>query len=111
MTKSLLAALSLILALNGCAVLTSKETFAACKVADVATTIFVLHKGGAEANPLMASVVAHWGYLGLIGVSAALVALVWYYHDSIPEPVMGAINVGQCGVVAHNVGVIGSMKP
>ena len=109
-----LVCLGLLLSLlSGCATVAdtagSKEVFTACKAADVATTIAVLGKGGSEANPLMASVIKSWGYAGLIGVSVGLVWLVWEFYDSVPQPVRVGLNVVQCGVVAHNVGVLGSM--
>ena len=45
-------ALLLIGALSGCATVGTKENFALCQAADAATTVLVLGKGGAEANPL-----------------------------------------------------------
>ena len=103
--RKLIVILALI-AMQGCATLQSKETFALCKAGDVASTMAVLGKGGAEANPLMAAVINNWGYVGLIGVSVALVALVWKLHDQINPAVMTTLNVAQCGIVAHNLGVL-----
>lgn len=82
-------------------VITSTDTFAVCKAADVVTTIYLLeHVAGAtEANPVMAGLISH-GYLPLIAFSAALVWLI----KEVNEPVAtGFANVVTCGAAVNNL--------
>lgn len=99
---------------SGCATLAKTETFAACQAADAVTTVAVLGKGGAEANPLMATIIAKYGYFGMFAVKAALVGLVYQAlrHNPDSNAVRTTVAVGSaitCGVAAHNVGVLNSM--
>jgi len=94
-----LAALALAATLTGCATLppaaTSKETFAACQIADVATTYYALSvRGGfVEANPLMAGLLKH-GWLPLIGVKALLIWIV--YQADLSPKAQAAANAVAC---------------
>ena len=110
-----LAMISLILfVLSGCSTLGQTSTFAACSAADAASTVLVLGKGGAEANPLMSTIINRWGYLGMFAVKAALVGLVYQAlkHNPDSTAVKTAVAVGSgvtCAVAAHNMGVLHSL--
>mgnify|MGYP001581942001 CR=1 FL=1 len=112
--RRLIAALFL-LTLTGCATVGTKETFALCQAADAATTVLVLGKGGAEANPLMGKIIAKAGFAGLFAVKLALIALVWEWatgqeDDKTMQGMLTAANVVTCGVAIHNTNVLGGMK-
>jgi len=105
MTRTI-ATLTLCAALAGCASLpqaaSSKETFALCQAADVATTAVLLGRGGfVEANPIMAALIKQ----GWIPFVTFKVALVWimYQIDASP-PVQTAFNAVACLPVINNVG-------
>lgn len=104
-----LPALILAVSLSGCAVLEpvydvagDKRTFAACKAADVATTVGVLSKGGAEVNPVMKAILgsAPYNFVPFVAVSAALVAIVWWADNKPATALASAIT---CPVAGHNV--------
>ena len=101
------AILGAALMLSGCATVMdgakSTDVFAACKAADVVTTVVGISSGAfPEANPLMAKVLAH-GYLPFIAISYAL----WYVVDRINNPslTIGA-NAITCPIAAHNLWLI-----
>lgn len=102
--------------LTGCAshpvrsALSSADTFAICKSADVITTAVALGKGGAEANPIMGWVLTNFGWLGFIGVSAALTYAIYQYRDRINDDTMLAANVITCGVAINNAIVINKLS-
>lgn len=104
-----LAALALAATLTGCASLppaaTSRETFAACQIADAATTYYALsHRVGfVEGNPIMAKLMSH-GWLPFLGFKAFLVWYV-YWLDASP-PVQTTFNAIACAPVIHNVHVL-----
>lgn len=107
--KNLLVSLALIVGIltNGCAVVTSPHTFAACKAADVATTAYALHHGAAEANPLVAGILHATGYGGLIVVSGLMVWGVYKLSKRAEmKPAVGAANVITCGAAVNNLMVI-----
>ncbi len=86
--KRTLAALLLVFALSGCAtiqeVASSKETFVACQVFDVATTYVGISKFGLmEGNPIVAALLKH-GWLPMIGFKLALIWAV-YQADFSPK--------------------------
>lgn len=104
-----LAALALAATLSGCASLppaaTSKETFAACQIADAATTYYALsHRVGfVEGNPIMAGLLKH-GWLPFIGFKAAL---IWYVYWLDATPTTQAVFNGiACAPVIHNINVL-----
>lgn len=103
-------ALILLLALSGCAVIepvydvaADKRTFAACKAADVATTVGVLSKGGIEVNPIMNALLgsAPYNFIPFVAVSAALIGLVWWMDS---KPATAAATAITCPVAVHNLG-------
>lgn len=71
--KSLI--LSLVLLLNGCSVLATKEAAIGCQVADIATTYRALHLNSLayETNPIPIPI--------LLAVKIAIIAWIWR-HDS-----------------------------
>lgn len=87
--KRTLAALALVFTLSGCAtiqsVASSKETFVACQVFDVATTYVALSAGKSlvEGNPIVAALLKH-GWLPMIGFKLALIWAV-YQVDFSPK--------------------------
>lgn len=90
----------LCLLLSGCATMQDKNTFAACKAVDVATTVVGVSTGAfPEANPLMAKLLSH-GYAPFILLSIAM----WYAIDRIDNHAltMGA-NAITCPIAARNV--------
>lgn len=91
-----------LIVLQGCAVLSSRELFVACKTADVVTTKIALSKGYIEANPFMAQL----GFGGFVALSALLILFIWNYSDDIGEVGMIAVNGVTCGTAIHNYGVI-----
>jgi hypothetical protein len=82
-------------------ILTSPETFAICKAADMASTAYLLSHGLAiEANPLVAWSLSVGGYIPLIAVSAG----IYYALKHLDNPVAtGAANAVTCTVAAHNL--------
>lgn len=99
----MIRAILLCLLLTSCAtvqtVAESPTTFAACKVADIATTSYALYTGRfVERNPFVSSIIGG-GYIPLIAVSIAL----WYLIDYYDEPLLtiGA-NAITCPVAIHN---------
>jgi hypothetical protein len=105
MTRTI-ATLTLCAALAGCASLpqaaSSKETFALCQAADVATTAVLLSRGGfMEGNPIMASLIRQ-GWLPFIGFKAALVWVVYTFEFTPNAQV--AFNAIACAPVINNVG-------
>ena len=104
-------ALALLLLLSGCATFIDKGIggpagFTACKAADATTTTLALHHGAHEVGFLMRPVFATFGYAGIWGVSAALVAAAWYWQDVIPKPAFGVANGITCGAAIYNIRAI-----
>lgn len=99
--------LALIIALAGCAsvqpIAQSTNTFAVCKTVDIASTAYGIHAGLVhEANPLMASTLAH-GYFPMIALGVGL----WYLLERLNEPKVTMVaNVITCGVAANNLRLI-----
>lgn len=81
-------------------VATSPETFAVCKIADVASTAYLLERGLAvEANPVVRALLVH-GYAPLIAISIGL----YYFLKEVNNPVAtGTANAITCGVAVHNL--------
>lgn len=87
-------------------------SFAALQSLDAASTMRALNRGGAEANPLMASVVGSpAAFLGVKAAAsaAAIVAAerLWKDHRAAAIATMIGMNVGYSMVVAHNFRVGG----
>jgi hypothetical protein len=109
--------LCLTLSVPGCAILpqgaretlSSPETFAVCKTADVITTAIGLGSGAAEANPVMGWVLSHWGWIGFIGISAAFIWMAFHLRDDIHPDAMLAANVITCAVAVNNVVIINKL--
>lgn len=91
------------LLLTGCATVKDAaqdtDTFAACKTADVVTTVYGVSKGiFVEKNPLVAPLVSQ-GFLPFALLSFA----IWYAIDYVNHPDMTmAANVVTCPIAAHN---------
>ena len=95
--------------LIGCATIKpiaeSPETFAVCKVADIATTAAILSKGGVELNPIAKGLLSH-GYLPIIIISVG----IYYLLKELENPNLNiAANAVTCGVSAHNALVLVGM--
>lgn len=111
----LLAALLIALSLTGCASLktasTAKETFVACRAADVVTTVAILGHGGIELNPLMNALMVH-SYVPFIAVEAGIAALAWYAWDKLSDTGKMAANAVSClppslnAVQVHKMGLL-----
>lgn len=101
--------LVLALTLTSCAAIGTKENFALCKALDVASTVAAIEVAGAtEANPLMAAVMSKAGYLGLLGIGALAVWIVYelvdgHEQDEATQGLLTAGNVATCGVAVHNL--------
>lgn len=87
--------------LGGCAALGSPAATYGCQGADVATTLYAVHHGAVEANPIMAPLVAHPAVF-----IAAKLALAWGLVRWASTEQRAAVNVVTCGVAIHNVAVI-----
>lgn len=107
-----LVTLLLVLFLSGCLSIprdqeppfyASKELFVACQGADVATTLYALHLGALEMNPL-----GLWFILGL----KALVTYNRYRLDKEINEEGGGIvlNVIACSPIPNNVNVIKQLR-
>ena len=96
--KRALAALALVLSLSGCAtiqsVASSKETFVACQVFDVATTYVAISKVGlVEGNPIIAALLKH----GWLPVIAFKIAIIWAVYEANFSPAAQTVaNVVAC---------------
>lgn len=105
--------LILLLALAGCAtatgIATSRKTFTACRVADVATTTAIIKAGGVELNPLMRPLLAH-GFFPFYAFQAAVIWFAWHFWDDLTTPVKVSANVISCWSVPHNAVVLKSMQ-
>lgn len=82
-------------------IITSPDTFAVCKAADVATTAVALNSGQfVEANLLLKPFIGPGHFLPLVFVSVAL----WYVIDHYAnKETTAAANVITCGVAAQNL--------
>ncbi len=92
----------LLLTLNGCAAMQSRELPLACKIADVTTTIVALKTGAFhETNFLMNALMggAH-GFAPFLIVSAAYAGVIWFVNDKRVNVASSAIT---CPVAAHNL--------
>lgn len=99
-----LAAVALAAALTGCAtvrpIAESPDTFAACQIADAATTAIALGRGGfVEANPVMRALIGH-GWLPFLAFKAGLIWMV--YRLDAPPPVQTTLNAIACAPAIHN---------
>ena len=90
--------------LSGCATIESKNTFIACKSADVVTTAIGLNSGKfVEANPILRPFIGPHNFLPLVAFSMAMLYLI----EVVNEPKATAVvNVLTCGVAAHNIGLM-----
>lgn len=81
-------------------VVTSTDTFAFCKAADVVSTIYVIEHGiGVEANPIVAGLLAH-GYIPFILLSAGI---YWLIKEANNPVATGITNVVTCGAAVNNL--------
>jgi hypothetical protein len=83
----------------------TKLALLALQFADLATTLYVFHLGGYEANPLVAHALPALGATGGI-LAAKIVALAIVWRMQSPR-VVGLACAGMAGVVAWNALVIG----
>jgi hypothetical protein len=93
-------ALILVVVLQGCAALQSKEVAIACQVADVGTTMYGKHIGAVETNPLVPNNNA------LLFIKAAIVALLWTQWDKMDDFGRGAATILSCLPVGNNIAAI-----
>lgn len=84
---------------------TAKETFAACRVADTASTIAILRAGGVEKNPIMAKAY-QISPLAFVAFQIALTVYVLYQWNEYGEGFKVALNAISCAPALHNAGVI-----
>ncbi len=105
--------LVMLLALAGCAtvtsVATSRKTFATCRIADVATTTAIIKAGGVELNPLMRPLLAH-GFFPFYAFQAAVIWFAWHFWDDLTTPVKVSANMVSCWPVPNNVVVLNGMQ-
>lgn len=80
-------------------ILTSPDTFAACKAADLLTTHIALVSGlGIEGNPIVAGLLSH-GWIPVLALSF----FVWKLIEKANEPIATATaNVITCGAAFNN---------
>jgi hypothetical protein len=93
----------LLLLTAGCAAATARETFAACRAADAALTLQIVHRGGAEVNPLMRSAI-HAGAPVFVAFQLVVTALAWHYWSQLEDAGRGALNAISCVPAAYNLG-------
>ena len=80
----------------------SRWTFAVLQILDLLTTIVVFHFGGFEANPIVASLTAHFGRIrGLLLSKAIAIALALGVRRLV-----WVINLFYMGIVCWNVLVL-----
>ena len=81
-------------------IVSSPETFAVCKAADVVTTAYILENGGVELNPVVKPLVAH----GVFPLALVSLGMYWLFkQDFVPPGAVAIANVGTCGAVVHNL--------
>ena len=85
-------------------------TFAVLNILDLASTFAGLNSGMREGNPLMAALLAHYGFIALIDYKLAVVVLVAFgihilrgFHAGIAELTISLCNVLVLGVVIMNI--------
>lgn len=97
--------LTIFVLLAGCATVgsaaTSKRTFAACRVADVATTTAIIRSGGVELNPIIRPLLAH-GFFPFFAFEAAVIWFAWRVWDDLAPPVKLVANVTSCWPIPNN---------
>lgn len=86
-------------------IIESKYLFESCRAADIATTAAIIHTGGVELNPIMASVIAH-GWLAFVGVEVGIGLGVWYAWDYLSPSERVVANVLSCIPPVHNLAVM-----
>lgn len=86
--------------------------FALLQCADVATTLYVLKRGGREANPVMAAIMARLGNVaGLVVPKLVILAVVYRY--ALPSSSSFALLVAcalYAAVIVNNANVIRAMR-
>lgn len=98
----LIAAIMLVSMLSGCATFAKPEIITGCQVADTVTTIAALKAGASEANPIVAGVIKHAGYFGLIALKVAVTMVLIHYATEQPEAT-GAVTAATCAAAVNNV--------
>jgi hypothetical protein len=101
----------LVCALNGCALLASKEAVVGCQTADTVTTLHGLSLGAQEANPIVAWIMEKSGTPGFIAVKAGVTLLVLYHYPAISADLLAAANGITCAAAAHNMRVAEKLTP
>lgn len=100
----------LLLFLQGCSVLASREAAVGCQVADVATTGYAWHIGASEANPIIGK-----SWWRLIGIKGAIIYFIWTQWPKM-EGQQGEtaaktiITTVSCLPVVNNIAVIRQQK-
>lgn len=92
--------LILLIALQGCAVMQSPTTFAACKSADIVTTAIGLNSGKfVETNPVLKVLIGPHHFVPLIAFSVGMYVLLRYLNQPKTTETVNAVT---CAVAAHN---------
>lgn len=97
--KTLLLGLIIIL-LPGCATLASDPASYGCQSADAVTTLYALHRGANELNPLDHALLAAGGAPLFI---AAKIVVAWMITKIEREDVRASVNAATCAIAARNV--------
>lgn len=103
--KKILLSLLLVVSISSKAVevediVTSPETFAVCKIIDIASTSYLITRGLAyEANPIVAPLIVN-GYFPLVLLSAGL---YWVLKQKDSKPTNTVANALTCGVAVNNI--------
>lgn len=89
--------------LAGCSALASPGMTYGCQGADVGSTVYAIHRGAAEANPVMEPLTKGGG---VVVFAALKMGLAWLLlRPEVSPTIRAAANVFTCGVAAHNVSI------
>ena len=106
----LVLAATVMLLLQGCAVLGSKAATITCQTTDTVTTVVALKYGAVEANPFMGAAIKGLGIPGFIALKVLMTLALLTYHEDIPEPVRAGLNVLTCAAAINNTVIINQVK-
>lgn len=85
--------------------LNAADMFAACKVADFATTKIAFNSGAVEGNSLLTSIVGT-KFAAIAGFGVATIVLVYWLHNKYGKQADLGIAIAAgltCGVAGHNL--------
>jgi hypothetical protein len=85
---------------------------AALQLIDIAITLTILKGGGREVNPIMAKLMDLFDdpAVAMLLVKGAMLGLVWWFVDSIPVGLLGALVAFYIVICVHNWNVMKGMK-